>query len=205
MPCIPLFSTFLCLHCTYVSLSSPFLEDVNKRWRNFLSLSILNLDIVSKEFNCRRVCLHLKTWFGIIANLTSPSSDLEVPLNQGDRKTEKFKINHAGLFCYTSCLCIKKRNLKKKLKCRHPWSMQRGAVKLDGRGSLGNDVFERSTSTESGIFCTLRPWLEQIVGQIICLRVKTLEIQIWWRQGILKKKKAHFRFTCVAQKRHRLN
>ena len=40
--------------------------------------------------------------------------------------------------------------------------------------SLSNDVFERRTSTGSGLFALLGSVFEQILGQIVSLRVKTL-------------------------------
>jgi len=62
-----------------------------------------------------------------------------------------------------------------------------------------------------GITCTftgsvlLGRNVEQILGQIVSIRIKTLAIQIWWCQGMSKEKKFHFRLTCVAQKRRCLN
>ena len=40
--------------------------------------------------------------------------------------------------------------------------------------SLSNDVFERQTSTGSGLFVLFSRDFEQILGQNVCLRVKTL-------------------------------
>ena len=50
-------------------------------------------------------------------------------------------------------------------------------------------------------FVPLSRDFEQIFGKIDFIRVKTLSIQIWWRQCILKEKNAHFRLTFVVQKR----
>ena len=41
-------------------------------------------------------------------------------------------------------------------------------------GSLSSDVFERRTSTGSGLFALLRRDFEQIFGQIVSIRIKTL-------------------------------
>ena len=51
-------------------------------------------------------------------------------------------------------------------------------------GSLSNDVFEQRTSTGSEMFVILSCDFEQILGQIVSIRVKTLIIQIWCRQDI---------------------
>ena len=56
-----------------------------------------------------------------------------------------------------------------------------GAVSRVGRkgarrkiGSLNSDVFERRMSTGSGLFALLSRNFEQIFGQIVCIRIKTL-------------------------------
>ena len=73
-------------------------------------------------------------------------------------------------------------------------------------GSLSRDVFERRTSTESGLFALLSRNFENIFGQIVSIRVKkNLALQIWWPQGILKEKKTHFWLTFVPQKCISLN
>ena len=41
-------------------------------------------------------------------------------------------------------------------------------------GSLSRDVFERRTSTGSGVFALFGCDFEQILGQIVSIRVKTL-------------------------------
>ena len=41
-------------------------------------------------------------------------------------------------------------------------------------GSLSSDVFERRTSTGNGLFAHLSRDFEQIFGQIVSLRIKTL-------------------------------
>ena len=55
-----LFCTFLCCHCmttTWKCLIASFMEDVNKRWWIFLSLSKLEWGL--QEFNSMEICLHL--------------------------------------------------------------------------------------------------------------------------------------------------
>ena len=65
-------------------------------------------------------------------------------------------------------------------------------------GSLSGDVFERRTSTESGLFALVSRNFENIFGQIVSIRVKkNLALQIWWPRGILKEKNTHFRLTFV--------
>ena len=44
----------------------------------------------------------------------------------------------------------------------------------DALGSLSSDVFERRTSTGSGRFALLSHDFEQIFGQIVSIRIKTL-------------------------------
>ena len=58
--CIILFRPFLCSHCstmTWKCLISRFMEDVNKRRQNFVSLS--ELEYSSKEFVSKRSSLYL--------------------------------------------------------------------------------------------------------------------------------------------------
>ena len=50
------FFPFLCRHCTTTTISR-FIEDLNKRRLNILSLSELEYD--SQEFGSERVCVHL--------------------------------------------------------------------------------------------------------------------------------------------------
>ena len=71
--------------------------------------------------------------------------------------------------------------------------------------SLSSDVFERRTSTGSGLFALLSRDFDQLFGQIVSIRIKTLDNRIWNRQGLLKEKKAYFRLTCVDQKRRCLS
>ena len=67
-------------------------------------------------------------------------------------------------------------------------------------GSLSSDVFERRTSTESGLLALFSRNFENIFGQIVSIRVKKkLAIQIWWPRGIVKGKMDYFRLTFVAQ------
>ena len=47
-------------------------------------------------------------------------------------------------------------------------------VRAEGIRSLRNDVFEPRKSTGSGLFAIFRCDFDQIFGQIICMRVKTL-------------------------------
>ena len=72
-------------------------------------------------------------------------------------------------------------------------------------GCLYSDVFERRTSTESGLFALLSRDFEQIWGQIVSLRVKTLSNTYLVVPRHIKKKKAYFWLTSVAQKRRCLN
>ena len=48
-------------------------------------------------------------------------------------------------------------------------------------GSLSNNIFEQRMSTGNGLFTLFGSDFEQILGQIVSLRVKTLNlaIQIW--------------------------
>ena len=53
----------------------------------------------------------------------------------------------------------------------------RDEERLRGRlliGSLSSDVFERRTSTGNGLFAHLSRDFEQIFGQIVSIRIKTL-------------------------------
>ena len=45
--------------------------------------------------------------------------------------------------------------------------------------SLSSDVFERGTSTGSGLFALLSRDFDQIFGQIVFIRIKTLDNKIW--------------------------
>ena len=45
--------------------------------------------------------------------------------------------------------------------------------------SLNSDVFERRTSTGSGLFALLSRDFDQILGQIVSIRIKTLDNKIW--------------------------
>ena len=66
-------------------------------------------------------------------------------------------------------------------------------------GNLSNNVSERCTSTRNGLFTLFGSDFEQILGQIVFLRVKTLSnTNLVQHQDILKEKKAHFWLTCVA-------
>ena len=57
-------------------------------------------------------------------------------------------------------------------------------------GSLSSDVFERRTSTESGLFALLSSDFEHIFGQIASMRVKkNLAIQILVASRHIKRKK----------------
>ena len=69
-------------------------------------------------------------------------------------------------------------------------SQEFAQVRAEGIQSLRNDVFERRKSTGSGLFAILGSDFDQLFGQIICMRVKTLRNTIWYR---------HLRLTCVAR------
>lgn len=66
--------------------------------------------------------------------------------------------------------------------------------------SLSKDVFERRMSIGSGLFELFGRDSEQIPGEIVLIK-ETYQYTL----GIFKEKKAHFRFTCVAQRRPYLN
>ena len=91
-----LFCTFLCCHCmttTWKCLIASFMEDVNKRWQIFLSVSKLEWGL--QEFNSMEICLHYWHFQRIRINTTkfeetrihfksdvlvpSPSSMLKLP------------------------------------------------------------------------------------------------------------------------------
>ena len=71
--------------------------------------------------------------------------------------------------------------------------------------TLSSGVFERRASTESGVFVYLSRDLEQILGQIVSLRVKTLSNTNLLLPRHIKNKKAYFWLTSVAQKHRCLN
>ena len=73
------------------------------------------------------------------------------------------------------------------------------------REFIGTDVCERRKSNGSELFAILSHDFEQIFGQIVSVRVKSLSNTLWYRQGFQKEKKAHFRLTCVTRKRRFLN
>ena len=73
------------------------------------------------------------------------------------------------------------------------------------REFISTDVCERRKSNGSEFFAILSHDFEQIFGQILSVRVKALSNTLWYRQGIQKEKKAHFRLTCVTRKRRCLN
>ena len=66
-------------------------------------------------------------------------------------------------------------------------------------GNLSCDVFKRRTSTLSGLATLLSRDFVEMFEQIVSIRAK--KVSHTNRHGILKEKKAHFRLTCVAQKR----
>ena len=63
--------------------------------------------------------------------------------------------------------------------------------------SLSNSVFERRTSTGSGLFASLGSGWFKIPGKSPLKEKRILLIQICWRQGKWKGRKPHFRLTCV--------
>ena len=71
--------------------------------------------------------------------------------------------------------------------------------------TLSSDVFERRTSTGSGLFALLSRDFEQIWVQIVSLRVKTLSNTNLVVPRHIKKKTANFWLTSVVQKRRCLN
>ena len=60
------------------------------------------------------------------------------------------------------------------LNFRGSLSQEFAQVRAEGIQSLRNDVFERRKSTGSGLFAILGRDFDQLFGQIICMRVKTL-------------------------------
>ena len=52
----------------------------------------------------------------------------------------------------------------------------------------------------SGYFASLGSNFSQIFWQFVSVKVKILSKTHYWRQGILKGKRPHFRLMCVAQK-----
>ena len=63
--------------------------------------------------------------------------------------------------------------------------------------SLSNSVFERRTSTGSGLFASLGSGWFKIPGKSPLKEKRILLIQICWRQGKWKGRKPHFRLTCI--------
>ena len=59
-------------------------------------------------------------------------------------------------------------------------------------GSISNDVFERRTSTGSGLFALYGREFEQIFGQIVSIRVKTLSNTNLVASRYIKREKASF-------------
>ena len=61
--------------------------------------------------------------------------------------------------------------------------MTQGVKIADWQGttivSLSSDVFERRTSTGSEVFALLSRDFDQIFGQIVSIRIKTLDNKIW--------------------------
>ena len=61
--------------------------------------------------------------------------------------------------------------------------MTQGVKIADWQGttivSLSSDVFERRTSTGSELFALLSRDFDQIFGQIVSIRIKTLDNKIW--------------------------
>ena len=67
--------------------------------------------------------------------------------------------------------CIRKINLRKLLNISMYIDFQWISLLI---GSLSSDVFERRTSTGSGLFAHLSHDFEQTFGQIVSIRIKTL-------------------------------
>ena len=63
--------------------------------------------------------------------------------------------------------------------------------------SLSNSVFERRTSTGSGLFASLGSGWFKIPGKSLLKEKRILLIQICWRHGKWKGRKPHFQLTCV--------
>ena len=73
------------------------------------------------------------------------------------------------------------------------------------RRTLSSDVFERCTSTGSGLFAQLGLDFEKNFEQLVSLRVKTLSTTNLVVSRHIKKKKTYFWLTRVAQNRPCLN
>ena len=112
----------------------------------------------------------------------------------------RFVTNYRAHFCRTNFKQFSVLYLGPKIWNSLPLSVSRSII-----GSLSSDVFEWRRSTWSGVFAHFGRDFEQILGQIVSLRVRHLTTQMWSRQGILKEKKAHFRLMCIANKRPCLN
>ena len=80
---------------------------------------------------------------------------------------------------------------------------QRAYVEIPG--SLSSDVFERRTSTGSGRFALLSRDFEQIFGQIVSIRIKTLGNINTVASRLTKREKGSLPVTSVAQKRRCLS
>ena len=72
---------------------------------------------------------------------------------------------------------------------------------LQSDWSTLSNVFERRTSTGSVLFTLLSSAFKPMFGQIVFIRIKTLGNTNTVEPRHLKEKKAHFRLSCVAQKR----
>ena len=70
-----------------------------------------------------------------------------------------------------------------------------------GNRSLSNHVFERHTSTGSGLFAILGHDFEQIFKQIVSFRVKIISNTNLVASRLIKREKDSLPLTCVAQKR----
>ena len=73
------------------------------------------------------------------------------------------------------------------------------------REFISTEVCERRKSNGSGLLAILSYDFEQIFGQILSVRVKSLSNTDLVSSRHLKEKRAHFRLTCVARKRRCLS
>ena len=73
--------------------------------------------------------------------------------------------------------------------------------RLRTRGFMQKAFFKRHTSTGRGLFHSQAVVLLKFLGRSSLQEQGPLVIQICNRQGILKRRRPHFRLMCVAQKK----
>ena len=128
---------------------------------------------------------------------TSTGSGLFVSLGSGLVQTlgqivfiREKKLSNANL--------LESRHIKEK-KASLPVDVRRSKTSLL---KLPNRVFERRTSTGSGLFAFLGGGFSYIFEQIVFVRVKTLSITNLAALRYFKRRKPHFRLTLVGECSH---